>query len=82
MLSPATVDELYRALDHARQWSDVGTVLLTGNGLHHLKMGDGHFVVAAIKEFEGKLVMNTRMAPRGQATQPVSVAYTFSRFKD
>jgi naphthoate synthase len=29
---PPTVDELYRALDHARQWSDVGTVLLTGNG--------------------------------------------------
>jgi naphthoate synthase len=29
---PNTVDELYVALDHARQWSDVGTVLLTGNG--------------------------------------------------
>jgi naphthoate synthase len=29
---PRTVDELYVALDHARQWSDVGTVLLTGNG--------------------------------------------------
>lgn len=29
---PQTVDELYRALDHARQWTDVGTVLLTGNG--------------------------------------------------
>ena len=29
---PHTVDELYAALDHARQWSDVGTVLLTGNG--------------------------------------------------
>ena len=29
---PNTVDELYRALDHARQWSDVGCVLLTGNG--------------------------------------------------
>ncbi len=29
---PHTVDELYRALDHARMWSDVGTVLLTGNG--------------------------------------------------
>jgi|TARA_Y100001933_G_scaffold235552_1_gene256787 naphthoate synthase len=26
------VDELYRCLDHARQWSDVGCVLLTGNG--------------------------------------------------
>ncbi len=29
---PATVDELFAALDHARQWSDVGAVLLTGNG--------------------------------------------------
>lgn len=29
---PKTVDELYLALDHARQWSDVGCVLLTGNG--------------------------------------------------
>lgn len=29
---PATVDELYLALDHARMWSDVGCVLLTGNG--------------------------------------------------
>jgi naphthoate synthase len=29
---PNTVDELYRALDHARQWSEVGCVLLTGNG--------------------------------------------------
>ncbi len=29
---PETVDELYRVLDHARQWADVGCVLLTGNG--------------------------------------------------
>jgi len=29
---PHTVDELYRALDHARTSSDVGCVLLTGNG--------------------------------------------------
>ena len=29
---PQTVDELYQALDHARQSSDVGCVLLTGNG--------------------------------------------------
>ncbi len=29
---PRTVDELFTALDHARQWSDVGVVLLTGNG--------------------------------------------------
>jgi naphthoate synthase len=29
---PTTVDELYQALDHARQSPDVGVVLLTGNG--------------------------------------------------
>ena len=29
---PRTVDELYTALDHARQSADVGCVLLTGNG--------------------------------------------------
>ena len=29
---PHTVDELYRCLDHARMASDVGCVLLTGNG--------------------------------------------------
>ncbi len=29
---PHTVDELYRALDHARMTSDVGCVILTGNG--------------------------------------------------
>jgi naphthoate synthase len=29
---PHTVDELYAALDHARQSGDVGCVLLTGNG--------------------------------------------------
>lgn len=29
---PRTVDELYRALDHARQTTDVGCVIVTGNG--------------------------------------------------
>ncbi len=29
---PQTVDELYRTLEHARQSTDVGCVLLTGNG--------------------------------------------------
>ena len=29
---PGTVDELYTALDHARRTSDVGCVLITGNG--------------------------------------------------
>ena len=30
--TPPTVDELYAALDHARRQTDVGCVLLTGNG--------------------------------------------------
>jgi naphthoate synthase len=30
--TPHTVDELYQALDHARMTTDVGCVLLTGNG--------------------------------------------------
>lgn len=29
---PKTVDELYTALEHARVWSDVGAVIITGNG--------------------------------------------------
>ena len=29
---PKTVDELYRALDTARMWPDVGCVILTGTG--------------------------------------------------
>ena len=29
---PATVDELYRVLDHARMTTDVGCVIITGNG--------------------------------------------------
>jgi len=29
---PQTVDELFRALEHARCWSSIGVVLLTGNG--------------------------------------------------
>src|ERR1700745_2444690 len=29
---PKTVDELYNALEHARQSTDVGCVILTGNG--------------------------------------------------
>ena len=29
---PHGVDELYRVLDHARMWPEVGVILLTGNG--------------------------------------------------
>ena len=46
---PQTVDELYRALDHARMTTDVGSVIITGNG-HHLKMVAGHFALVETKE--------------------------------
>ena len=39
---PHTVDELYRALDHARMSADVGCVILTGNG-HSPKDGGWAF---------------------------------------
>ena len=29
---PQTVDELYQALDHARMATDIGSVIITGNG--------------------------------------------------
>jgi naphthoate synthase len=29
---PHSVDELYRVLDHARMWPEIGVILLTGNG--------------------------------------------------
>ena len=50
---PQTVDELYLALDHARQWSDVGTVLITGNGLHP-RMQDGRFCSGGDQRIRGK----------------------------
>ncbi|WP_413544043.1 1,4-dihydroxy-2-naphthoyl-CoA synthase [Citricoccus nitrophenolicus] len=37
---PGTVDELFRALDHARMTADVGCILLTGNGPS--SKDDGH----------------------------------------
>ncbi|MFO7778143.1 MAG: enoyl-CoA hydratase-related protein, partial [Nitriliruptoraceae bacterium] len=40
---PHTVDELLRALEHARTTSDVGCVLLTGNGPSPSR-GEGHDV--------------------------------------
>ena len=56
---PSTVDELYRALDHARQTTDVGCVLLTGNGPSP-KMEAGLFAAVAISEFGARMVTNTK----------------------
>jgi naphthoate synthase len=49
---PKTVDELYTALDHARQWSDVGCVLITGNGPS--KKGQWSFSSGGDQRIRGK----------------------------
>ncbi|MCP4870520.1 MAG: 1,4-dihydroxy-2-naphthoyl-CoA synthase [Proteobacteria bacterium] len=49
---PQTVDELYLALDHARMWSDVGCVLLTGEGPS--KKGQWSFCSGGDQRIRGK----------------------------
>ncbi|GAA5192278.1 1,4-dihydroxy-2-naphthoyl-CoA synthase [Ferrimonas gelatinilytica] len=49
---PKTVDELFTALDHARQWSDVGCVLITGNGPS--KKGQWSFSAGGDQRIRGK----------------------------
>ena len=43
---PHTVDELYRALDHARRSPDVGTILLTGHGGYQRSRGGWGYLSA------------------------------------
>lgn len=50
---PHTVDELYRALEHARTTSDVGCVLLTGNG-PSVKDGGWAFCSGGDQRIRGK----------------------------
>ena len=50
---PQTVDELYQALDHARMCSDVGTVLITGNGPSQ-KDGGWAFCAGGDQRIRGK----------------------------
>ena len=50
---PHTVDELYRTLDHARMTSDVGCVLLTGNG-PSLKDGGWAFCSGGDQRIRGR----------------------------
>jgi naphthoate synthase len=50
---PQTVDELYRCLDHARMSSDVGCVLLTGNG-PSLKDGGWAFCSGGDQRIRGR----------------------------
>ncbi|WP_263787800.1 1,4-dihydroxy-2-naphthoyl-CoA synthase [Salinibacter grassmerensis] len=50
---PPTVDELYQALNHARQSADVGCVLLTGNGPSE-KHGKWAFSSGGDQQIRGK----------------------------
>ena len=50
---PNTVDELYKALDHARMSTDVGVVLLTGNG-PSVKDGEWSFCSGGDQRIRGK----------------------------
>ncbi|MCW2786223.1 MAG: naphthoate synthase [Marmoricola sp.] len=50
---PHTVDELLRALEHARSWGDVGCVLLTGNG-PSAKNGKWAFCTGGDQRIRGK----------------------------
>src|SRR4029079_4404420 len=50
---PHTVDELLRVLEHARQSSDVGCVLLTGNGPSE-KNGKWAYCTGATQRIRGR----------------------------
>ena len=77
---PHTVDELYRALDHARMSTDVGAVLLTGNG-PSAKDGGWAFCSGGDQRIRGRAGLPVRRrarAPR-RSTRPRWVGCTSSR---
>jgi naphthoate synthase len=68
---PHTVDELYTALDHARQTADVGCVLLTGNGPSPT---DGGWAFCSggdqrVRGADGYLYSDTDAAPSATASR-------------
>ncbi|MCU8107461.1 1,4-dihydroxy-2-naphthoyl-CoA synthase [Shewanella sp. SM101] len=65
---PKTVDELFIALDHARRWSDVGCVLLTGNG-PSAKDGGWAFCSGGDQRIRGKDGYKYEGAEEGKADQ-------------
>lgn len=73
---PHTVDELYRALDHARRTADVGVVLLTGNGPARrdpVLPASGRSVPAVTSASEVVRATSTRTArPRTPSTNAAS----------
>ncbi|MDN5767928.1 MAG: 1,4-dihydroxy-2-naphthoyl-CoA synthase [Humibacillus sp.] len=64
---PHTVDELYRALDHARMTPDVGVVLLTGNG-PSTKDGKWSFCSGGDQRIRGRSGYQYATAPDADAT--------------
>jgi 1,4-dihydroxy-2-naphthoyl-CoA synthase len=76
---PQTVDELYRVLDHARMSSDIGCVLLTGNGPSP-KDGGWASVPAATSGSAARTATSTPRAPRPTpSTRPGPAGCTSSR---
>lgn len=61
---PKTVDELYTALDHARQCSDVGCVLITGNGPS--AKGQFSFCAGGDQRIRGKDGYKYEATPEGE----------------
>ena len=76
---PHTVDELLRVLEHARTTSDVGCVLLTGNG-PSAKNGKWAFCTGGDQRIRGKTgYQYARGRDRGKpSTRPSSVGCTSS----
>ena len=69
---PHTVDELYRALDHARMSPDVGVVLLTGNGPSS-KDGGWAFCSGGDQRIRGR---SGYQYADGETADTVAVSYT------
>ena len=66
---PSTVDELYRALDHARMSPDVGCVLLTGNG-PSAKDGGWAFCSGGDQRIRGKDGYKYAVGDTGETIDP------------
>src|SRR5699024_4054051 len=67
---PHTVDELYRALDHARLDTGVGVILLTGNGPSP-RDGDHSFCYGGDQRIRGRSAYDYSEAEELTDTRPV-----------